>query len=92
MGTAAKFGQVPGVGANCIRPIRRPPWDLMIARPGIWEANAIRPYTDAPKMNRVLHQKPFWARNLGSFRLRKRMGEDGLYPYGDQNHTWVGFP
>ena len=42
-------------------------------------------------MNRVLHQKPFWARNLGSFRLRKRMGEDGLYPYGDQNHTWVGF-
>ena len=43
------------------------------------------------KMNWVLHQKPFWARNLGSFRLRKRMG-DGLYPYGDQNHAWVGFP
>ena len=43
-------------------------------------------------MNRVLHQKNrLGARNLGGFRLRKRMG-DGLHPYGDQNHVWVGFP
>ena len=42
-------------------------------------------------MNRILHQKPFGARNLGQFRLRKRTGEDGLHPYGDQNHAWVGF-
>ena len=41
IGTVAKFGQVPGVGANCIRPIRRPPWGRMIARPGTCGANAI---------------------------------------------------
>ena len=36
-------------------------------------------------------KKPFGSPKLGRFRLRKRMGEDGLHPYGDQNHTWVSF-
>ena len=92
MGTVAKFGQVPGVGANGIRPIRQPSWGRMIARPGTWGANAIRPYTDAKKRPGDCIKNRFGARNLGSFRLRKRTGEDGLHPYGDQNHTWVGFP
>ena len=47
------------------------------------EANAIRPYTDAKKWTGFYTKNRFGARNLGSFRLRKRMGEDGLYPYGD---------
>ena len=36
-------------GEPCIRPIRRPSWGRMIARPGTCGANAIRPYTDAKK-------------------------------------------
>ena len=92
MGTVAKFGQVPGVGANGIRPIRRPSWGRMIARPGTCGANAIRPHTDAKKRSGFYTKNRLGARNLGQFRLRKRMGEDGLYPYGDQNHAWVGFP
>ena len=64
----------------------------MIARLGTWEANAIRPYTDAKKRTGFYTKNRLGARNLGQFRLRKRTGEDGLYPYRDQNHTWVGFP
>ena len=74
-GTVAKFGQVPGVGANGIRPIRRPSWGRMIAWPGIWGGECHSPLHGRQKMNRGLHPKNrLGTRNLGGFRLRKRMG------------------
>ena len=63
----------------------------MIARPGTCVANAIRPYTDAKKRPGFYTKNRLGARNLGQFRLRKRMGKDGLYSYRDQNHAWVSF-
>ena len=69
MGTVAKFGQVPGVGANGIRPIRRPSWGRMIARPGTCGANAIRPNTDAKKRPGFYTKNRFGSPKLGAVSL-----------------------
>ena len=92
MGTVAKFGQVSGAGANGIRPIRRPPWGRMIAWPGTCGANAIRPYTDAKKRPGFYTKKTVWEPETWAVFACVSVWGDGLYPYGDQNHAWVGFP